>query len=514
MKILFVDDERLIRESMKTLIDWERVGCTQLEMADSAAHAIELMQSTAFDLVISDIVMQRMNGIELSKYIRTHFPETKVIILSAHEDFSMARGAIEAGVSQYLLKPIVPEELEQAIRQAGEEIFERQRKHDEVLETEKIVDLYRHVVTEGIWRELLSPAAKDSTRISSMLEVSGLARFEGRAACVLVSCGDVDEQEAHRLALGSLSTIMGSAKTEEKEYALVISEGSSAQELEQLRSRFSAANGTDALVVCGYFVDDLLLLKNSYADAKRKQMLYAALSLDSPVLQYEYERELKNDEKLEYLFRDLKVAFVYGGKSLPRKLDTFYACVLKYPGEKARGLLEARLLLELYTQLKEKGAELPAYELLMKQYAAIPQMDERKQMIAQMAAHYVTDVAGNENRPQVLAENIKRYIDENYSDPDLSVRSIADSFFISNAYLSRIFKRTFGQTCIEYITKVRLDYACRLLENAEIRVADIAEKAGYSTAYYFSVQFKKVIGETPVEYRRRVRKANESDVYP
>ena len=150
----------------------------------------------------------------------------------------------------------------------------------------------------------------------------------------------------------------------------------------------------------------------------------------------------------------------------------------------------------------------------MKQYAAIPQMDERKQMIAQMAAHYVTDVAGNENRPQVLAENIKRYIDENYSDPDLSVRSIADSFFISNAYLSRIFKRTFGQTCIEYITKVRLDYACRLLENAEIRVADIAEKAGYSTAYYFSVQFKKVIGETPVEYRRRVRKANESDVYP
>lgn len=514
MKILFVDDERLIRENMKTLIDWEKAGCTQLETAESAARAIEMMEKTAFDLVISDIVMQRMNGIELSKYIRSRYPETRVIILSAHEDFAMARGAIEAGVSQYLLKPIVPEELEKAILQAGEEIEERQRRHDEVLETEKIVDLYRHVVMEGIWRELLSPAAEDSERMRRMLEMSGLARFEGRAACVLVSCAGVDAQQAHLLALSSLSTIMGSAKTGEQEYALVISEGCSAQELEQLRSRFAAAAQGEALVVCGCFVEDLLMLKTSYADARRKQMLYAALSLDSPVLQSEYEHELKKDEALEHLFRDLKVAFIYGGKSLPRKLDSFYARLAEYPGEKARGLLEARLLLELYTQLKEQGAELPAYEQLMKQYAALPQIEDRKQLIVQQAARYATTTEGNENRPYMLAASIKRYIDENYSDPQLSMRSIADSFFISNAYLSRIFRRAYGQTCIEYITQVRLAAARRLLENAEIRVSDIAEKTGYSTAYYFSVQFKKATGETPVEYRRRIRKENESDIYP
>ena len=111
-------------------------------------------------------------------------------------------------------------------------------------------------------------------------------------------------------------------------------------------------------------------------------------------------------------------------------------------------------------------------------------------------------------------QSIKHYIEENFADPQLSVSSIANSFFISNAYLSRVFRRFCHQTCIEYITQVRMEQAQRLLENTEIRIADIAEKTGYSSVYYFSVQFKKLTGETPGEYRKRMRREDEGELYP
>lgn len=137
MKILFVDDEPLIRESVPALMDWKKVGCTQLDIAENAYQALEMLQRVGYDLVITDIVMQQINGIELSKQIRAHYSQTKVIILSAYEDFAMARGAIEAGVSQYLLKPIVSEELEHAVLQVKQEISQRQQQQSAMQESEK-----------------------------------------------------------------------------------------------------------------------------------------------------------------------------------------------------------------------------------------------------------------------------------------------------------------------------------------------------------------------------------------
>lgn len=137
MKILFVDDELLIRESVPALIDWKKVGCTKLDIAENAYQALKMLQRGGYDLVITDVVMQQINGIELSKQIRAHYPHTKVIILSAYEDFAMARGAIEAGVSQYLLKPIVSEELEHAVLQVKQEISQRQHQQSAMQESEK-----------------------------------------------------------------------------------------------------------------------------------------------------------------------------------------------------------------------------------------------------------------------------------------------------------------------------------------------------------------------------------------
>ena len=114
-KTLFVDDERLIREGISNLIDWERITGQELTLAENAKVALKYLEHEKYEIVISDIYMQDMNGIELAKCIKGKWPDVVVILLSAYEDFDYARKAIEAGVFKYLLKPVIPEELEDAV---------------------------------------------------------------------------------------------------------------------------------------------------------------------------------------------------------------------------------------------------------------------------------------------------------------------------------------------------------------------------------------------------------------
>ena len=106
-KTLFVDDERLIREGISNLIDWERITGQELTLAENAKVALKYLEHEKYEIVISDIYMQDMNGIELAKCIKGKWPDVVVILLSAYEDFDYARKAIEAGVFKYLLKPVI-----------------------------------------------------------------------------------------------------------------------------------------------------------------------------------------------------------------------------------------------------------------------------------------------------------------------------------------------------------------------------------------------------------------------
>lgn len=155
MKILFVDDEKIIREGMAELIDWEKLGCDKPAMAESADKALRLLREEPFDLVITDIYMSKMSGIELAKQIRESWPSVKVMLLSAYEDFGYAREAIEAGVFKYLLKPVVPEEMEQAVLEAMKRVRSDRIVQEQVLETEKIVKVYRPQLARDFWRAVL-----------------------------------------------------------------------------------------------------------------------------------------------------------------------------------------------------------------------------------------------------------------------------------------------------------------------------------------------------------------------
>ena len=175
-KTLFVDDERLIREGISNLIDWERITGQELTLAENAKVALKYLEHEKYEIVISDIYMQDMNGIELAKCIKGKWPDVVVILLSAYEDFDYARKAIEAGVFKYLLKPVIPEELEDAVNEAISQVKINKKKKKRIDHSQEVLEDYRRELKKNLWKDILSGNMRNEDEIFERFEKMNMSK--------------------------------------------------------------------------------------------------------------------------------------------------------------------------------------------------------------------------------------------------------------------------------------------------------------------------------------------------
>lgn len=175
-KTLFVDDERLIREGISNLIDWERITGQELTLAENAKVALKYLEHEKYEIVISDIYMQDMNGIELAKCIKGKWPDVVVILLSAYEDFDYARKAIEAGVFKYLLKPVIPEELEDAVNEAISQVKINEETKKRIDHFQEVLEDYRRELKKNLWKDILSGNMRNEDEIFERFEKMNMSK--------------------------------------------------------------------------------------------------------------------------------------------------------------------------------------------------------------------------------------------------------------------------------------------------------------------------------------------------
>ena len=363
-----------------------------METADSADSAIQAMQKERFDLVITDICMQKMTGIELAKRIRRIKSDTKIIILSAFEDFSYAREAIEIGVMKYMLKPVTPEELETAVREAMDQVQSDMQLASRITESEKFVNIYRPQLVKDFWRALLQREITEQNDLEQKMKLAGINADSPTLCCIMVKAELSEKVEEHILQ----RTVQSAEEVLEKclecigygaGQAVIITEKLLDNEkMIRLHNRIENIWGTPVRISCGHQVSNYLELSAS----------------------------------LE-------------------------AAIMRIPG-------------------RQKNA--------------------------------VEDL---------VAESVK-LIEQNIGNEKFGVNEIAVALHISLSYLSKIFKKHLGATCIEYITQKRMEKAKELLIHTAMTQEEIAHAVGYTNVHYFSMLFKKQLGETPGQYRRQVRK--------
>lgn len=271
-KILFVDDERLIREGVQNLIDWIGICGAPLDVAENAGIALEMLEKENYEIVISDIYMQDITGIALAKQVKDKWPNIIVLLLSAYEDFNYAREAIEAGVFKYLLKPIIPEELEEAVIEALIRVETKLEQKIKVEEAQQVMEDYTRQTEKNIWREILLGNCKNAADISVLFSQIDTAKIPKQVFPIVFSSDNKNGLfqfqkeaaiQAERLFEGYIDTLcMGST------LVVLLLQQNSKVTLFVYQDMLKQLSGDDVFMVEGEAVSDLYMLPHSVDSAR------------------------------------------------------------------------------------------------------------------------------------------------------------------------------------------------------------------------------------------------------
>ncbi|HEY0827742.1 MAG TPA: response regulator [Bacilli bacterium] len=500
LKAIVVDDEKMTRETLFNNIPWELLGFTVVEQAQNGIQALELARQIVPDVVLCDIRMPKMNGIELGKELRNLYPDCKLIFLSAYSDKDYLKSAIKLSAVDYIEKPLILPDIIELISTTAFSCFEEKKRSKEsssLVKQKLAVDLCNpHFDAILIENKLPFPMkgeyrtaiikfnfqTNNKADLESRMNDFGLkvlAGLYGHDQIILhFFIEDSKMEETIFLALENF--IQSSRLTDTKVF---ISLGPKVPGLDRIYSSYDTAS---ALLGRLFFSDYY-------------QMVW---ELDPPGDTYLFEENISDkfyhllkENKREYLFAQIDTMMndIRKCSRSPANYikNGFFSIFLKMN----RFLEEQHLSTDEF--MEESLNEKKFIWEVISSFSTLVEMEHYLKQHTQI----IFDQLNNEANQHDAAHGIKKYIQEHFQDINLSINSIAQRFFLSSNYASFIFKRENHMTINQYITAVRMDKAKSLLVNKKNTLIDIAAMVGYSDSKYFARVFKKETGMTTSEYR-------------
>lgn len=533
LKIFLAEDEFVVREGIKNNIDWAGHGYEFVGEAADGELALPMIQRLKPDIVITDIKMPFMDGLELSRLIRKEFPWMEIIILSGYAEFNYAKEAISIGVAHYLTKPINGNELLAQIDKLAEKIEEKKRERElkekymaEMAENslEDRRELFRHMVTGDMnLTEMLElshnldmdiSAGQYSVLLLQVISGHHTTQTEYSGSVVYIY-GKIEEMVLNEGALIFDRNIEGKA---------IIFRADTREELEEKQS--AVLSGIDELlkeyehITCyggmGEPAGRLSELPESFKQASQAYA-HRFFTTRGGIRKYaNMEHGVADDRESfsissidpEKVSRSRITEFLRKGQK--DETGFFMDEFLGNLGDGAMnsGMFRNYLATEVYfaviTFVEEIGADKESIETFDVSAGDIRDKEAAKDYFIRIMqkAMDLRD-AGASNRYGKVIDEVKKYIEENYGDEELSLNKLAGHVNFSPNHLSMVFSAQTGKTFIKYLTDYRMEKAKELLRCTSKRGADISYEVGYKDPHYFSYLFKRTQGMTPTQYRDR-----------
>lgn len=537
-KILLVDDEILVRDAIRENIDWKGMDCELVGDCENGQQAAEFVQNHEVDIVLTDICMPYMDGMELSHFLHDNYPDIIIVIFSGFGEFEYAKRAIQYNVSEYMLKPITAMELTKVIERMKEKADARQKEKNKIQilmrdsqgykknanmirskTIEALVNCTRDVKESleeldkmGIHMEASSyrVAVFDMDLYSDLYQIDTEKRQESALmAFVLYNVSDeiVNEKKAgvaYQEGSNRVCVVFMGNKT--KEGSALIRET-----CQEIKDKVKEVIGIEVSMGIGSWVRSPGELIFSYRMAEkaiqRRYLLGGNLLIDME------EDETDQVISIQDYLEQLKNAIKTGKKEeMDRILDKIE--------EEIRGALVDKSYACVYLQqvIRVIGNSVQSMvsdgaDIIMEREKLLKAVTEQKcfQAAADLVRAYAQKMFEeltnyNSSAGQRQASLAMDYIRNNYMDTELSLNSICSYLNISTSYFSTIFKDITGETFVEALTRTRMEKAKELLENTTLKNYEIAEKVGFSDPHYFGISFKKMTGKTPTEYAREKRR--------
>ncbi|MFA9466039.1 MAG: response regulator [Velocimicrobium sp.] len=539
LKVFLIEDEFVVREGIKKNIDWKREGFEFCGEASDGELAYPLIKTLKPDIVITDIRMPFMDGLEISRLLKKEMPEIKIIVLSGHEEFEYAKEAIKIGIEEYLLKPINGEDLVEAVAKIGEKILEEQKEKENI---EKF-KMEMEENEEEAKRQFFNDLIRSNQPLGKMIEKGKQLNLELTASFYNIILFKMQRIHGEKTALG-----------EEFSNRLV-----------QIRKRiFEYLQGNVCVLEFNRNLEGVaFLLKAEKMEELEKQQARLVAYIESVIHEYKdvkYFGGIGNPvnrlRELEHSFEDASRAFSYrfiveeskfldckkiedtsisngenfhismlDAEKLDKKnVEYFLRCgekedisffvdeYLKNIGNEGKNSLIFRqyIIMDMYITVtkfledlgipKEKKRKDTLEENQMLQIIATI---ENSVSYIESKLAYAMDCRNEISRKKSgdFIDKTKLYIEKNFMKEDLSLNSAASFVNLSPSHLSAVFSQEMGVTFVKYLTDYRMNKAKELLKCTNKRSNEISMEVGYRDPHYFSYLFKKTQGCTPLQYR-------------
>ncbi len=526
--VMLVDDEEEVRIAIEKKINWQELGFKVVATAENGQDALEKALESQPDVVMTDINMPFLNGLEFSKQLKSELPATKFVIFSGYDEFEYAKEAIELSAEEYILKPIDSEELYQLFSRLKNRLDDEldQRRNLETLEKyyQESIPFFREQFLIGLIEGHIEPERIDEIAYEYGEDIKGNFYAVG----ILKLSFDEKEinKDTKRLLSLSLNQLTKERLSSCRNYhclnylgnVIVLGCFNSRDEYDdfvmdldricKLSAKLLLKNTTAGV---GGMVTDLKDLFSSFK-AAREAVSYRILLDDNQAISIKDVEPKKQSVNLfenDSVNRILKEIKIGSQEGLKASIHEFFSNLSK----NGVALYHLKLsILEAYFELVKlaKNYDLRDEEEQLKDktiFEFLEQMESLEQ-VEKWFEHkcYLVKETVNKNRLDstgLMIEKAKEYIAEHYSESKLSVDSLCSYLNVSPNYFSSIFKKHTGLSFVSYLTDLRLKKAVDLLENTDEKAYIIAGMIGYDEPNYFSYVFKKSYGMSPSKYRQK-----------
>lgn len=537
IKVFLVEDEMVIRRGIKNSIDWEKEGYIFCGEASDGELAYPMIIKEKPDILITDIRMPFMDGLELCKLVKKELPNIKILILSGYDEFDYAKEAICLGVTEYLLKPISSGKLLEALNGVSESI--RREKEDKDLVRKYMEEMREN--TEHEKQKFFEQMIAGNLSMVDALET-------GKKYEMNLSAG-MYNLLLFRFTLGEENRksgeLLGEAEyaieklTERLEYVFEFQRGVEgwafllmADNEEQMSERVKELSKVLEEIMKNYStiayfggigqpVARLRELEESFREAERALAARFTMELNR-IISVEDIRMAQNVDTLDDIeitsfgeiekTRTMLEKFLNNGAE--DEIDEFVDVYINELSEEnlKSVLMRQYIIMDAYIVMMSfcekiegiEGEMQAQSEELKNSMKTIQTLEEIKNYIRMLLKKIigVRDTISGRRYSDII-EIAKDQIRKTYMSDEISLNTIAAEVGMSPSYFSSIFSKEMGKTFVEYLTEIRMDRAKELLMCSSMKTSEIGYEVGYKDPHYFSYIFKKTQNCTPKEFRAR-----------
>lgn len=524
-KVFLVEDEIVVRKRIRDSIAWEKNGFIFAGEAPDGEMALPLIKQTQPDILITDIKMPFMDGLELSRYVKKNMPRTKIIILSGHQEFEYAKKAISIGVEEYVLKPVSSKDLLELLGKVAWDIEEEKKLTENIRNMDKYLNDNKALLKESFLNNLIMGSMPSLVVVDKApaYDIDIFARYYAVMRVNIETDSDADyvkydevEVRINEIMKDRSNVIKFNRSLNE---LIMIFKGDDRQALElqcksvseTIADSIGALPALEITVDIGNIHERIQGISKSFKDILHGRKTEHIAQDDSDALQLELQK-LNENQKAYFGFDDGQIldALRYGNKDGIRSvIETYFE---KLQGKKASVILSIYLAIRInyvvtsfLNEIGENAEQiLPRQERIEEMAIRFDTFDKLKAYIEDciQIAYQYREKRKNNQHYELIAE-AKQYIEKNYADENMSLNEVANYVNMSPCHFSTVFSQETGETFIQYLTNIRIKKAKGLLNTSNMKTGEIALEVGYQNPHYFSYIFKKVVGCKPRDYRSR-----------